>query len=119
MQGIINFFVVFILALVGQLLAPWWMIALVPFAVQFWRPVGFLPSFLSSFLGIALLWLGYGWYQHSESAGILSERMAQVFSLPNAPALLAITVLVGGLMGGLAGLAGFSVKNIFMADSSR
>lgn len=118
MQAFLNFLLILILAAVSQMVAPWWMIALVPFAVHIWRPSSFAGAFFSSFLAVALLWLGYAGYQHIESVGVMSERMAQIFRLPNATLLLALTGLVGGLMAGLAGMAGFSIKNLFLSDTA-
>ncbi|WP_044198807.1 hypothetical protein [Dyadobacter tibetensis] len=116
MQGFLNFLLVLILAGVSQLLAPWWVIALVPFLVHIWRPSGYLAAFLSSFLAVALLWLLYSGYQHIESGGAISERITQVFRLPNATLLVVLTGLIGGLMAGLAGMAGYSIKNLFQRE---
>ncbi len=114
---ILNYIIILIVTAILQLVAPWWVIALVPFLVHIWRPTNFGLSFLAGFLAIATLWLGYGWYLHNASNGLMSNRIAEIFTMPNTGYLLAITALVGGLAGGFAGMAGFSLKNLFIKDS--
>ncbi len=113
---LVNYIIILIATAVLQFIAPWWTIALVPFAVHLWRPTSYGLSFLAGFFAITTLWLGYGWYLHDVSNGLMSNRIAEIFTLPNAYYLLAITALVGGITGGFAGMAGFSLKNLFIKD---
>jgi hypothetical protein len=100
-----------IISFVAQLFLPWWSVALVAFAFCLGRPLGSVRSFLSSFLGVGLVWLAYALWQHVQSGGILTSRMAEVLKLPpSAAALLVITPALGGLIAGLAGLAGYWVR---------
>jgi hypothetical protein len=100
-----------VLSLVVQLFLPWWSVALVAFAFCVGRPMGAGRSFLASFLGVGLVWLAYAAWQHTQSGGILTSRMAEVLKLPpSAAALLILTPVVGGLVAGFAGLAGYWVR---------
>ncbi len=116
---ILNYFIILIAAALLQFVAPWWMIVVVPLVVHIWRPTSYGLSFLSGFMAIATTWLVYGWYQHDASAGMMTERIAQIFTLPNPFWLLAITVVVGGLVGGFAAMTGFSFKMLFIRSSNR
>ncbi len=114
-----NFLIIFITTAVFQIFAPWWTIALIPFLVNIWRPTTPMHSFLVSFAAIATLWFGYGLYLHVNSEGSMSNRIAEIFSLPNGILLLVVTTLVGGLVGGLSGLSGFFVNQLFETQQPR
>ena len=101
-----NFLIILVATAILQFFTPWWTIALVPFLIMIWRPETSLKSFSISFMAIAILWLSYGLYLHTTTDGAMSNRVAEIFSLPNGLLLLLVTTIVGGLVGGLAGLAG-------------
>lgn len=105
-----NFLIILILTAVLQFFTPWWTIALVPFFIMAWRPAKPGISFLTGFLAIALIWFSYGFYLHHVSEGILSNRIAELFSLPGGFVLLIITTLIGGIVGGLGALSGSFIR---------
>ena len=107
-----NFLIIFIVTAILQLFAPWWTIALVPFLIILWRPLTPLHAFATGFLAIALLWFFYGLYLHISTEGAMSNRIAEIFSLPNGILLLVVTTIVGGIIGGLSGLSGYFVRKI-------
>jgi hypothetical protein len=108
-----NFAIILILSVLLQFFAPWWVIAIVPLVILFWRPASTSDAFWTGFGGIALPWLAYGYYLHFISDGAISDRVAQIFSLPNGILILMVTALVGGLTGGLAGVSGHYLRQIF------
>jgi hypothetical protein len=108
-----NFILIFITTAVLQLIAPWWVVALTPFLINAWRPSSPGYAFFVSFGAIAMLWLSYGLYLHVNTAGSMSNRIAEIFSLPGGWMLLLITSIIGGLVGGIAGLSGFYVQQVF------
>lgn len=108
-----NFLIIAILAAILQVFTPWWVIAIVPFLILFWRPARAMGAFWTGFGGIGITWLIYGYYQHFISDGAISDRVAQLFMLPNGITLLLVTSLIGGLVGGLSGVAGYWVRQIF------
>ena len=114
-----NFIIIFILTAIFQVFAPWWIIALIPFLIISWRPASALTSFLTSFAAIAVLWFSYGLYLHVNSEGSISNRIAEIFSLPNGMILLVVTTLIGGLVGGMAGLSGFFVRQLVEIKPAR
>lgn len=102
-----------LLSFVAQLLLPWWSIALVAFAFCFGRPSSSGRAFLCSFLGVGLVWLIYALMQHLQSGGILTSRMSEVLKLPPNPVfLLLLTPVLGGLVAGFAGMAGYWVRRV-------
>lgn len=101
-----NFVIIFIVTAILQFFTPWWTVALIPFVIAAWRPTTSFKSFATGFLAIALLWFLYGLYLHISSQGSMSNKIAEIFSLPNGILLLIVTAFVGGLVGGLSGLSG-------------
>ena len=106
-----NILLIVIVTAVLQYFGPWWTVVLAPFLILLWRPATTsFRSFATGFLAIALLWLAYGLYLHIRSEGAMSNRIAEIFSLPNGILLLTVTSFVGGLLGGFAALSGYFTK---------
>lgn len=112
-----NFVLIFVITAIFQFFTPWWTVALVPFIIYFWRPSDSFKSFLISFVAVTLLWFIYGLYLHISSKGFISNRIAEIFSLPNGILLLVVTIIIGGLAGGFAGLAGSITRQTFGSQS--
>ncbi len=81
---------------------PWWIPAPVAFLVTFFLPQKSGASFLSGFVGVGLYWLVYALIRDVSNEHILSGRMATLFGLPGTVSFIAVTVLVGALIGGLS-----------------
>lgn len=108
-----NFLIILIVTALAQLVVPWWVIAVVPFLVFLWKPVSASQGFSVSFAAVGLVWLLYGGWQHTRSEGSMSNRIAELFSLPNGLSLLIVVALVGGSVAGLSGLSGYYFGQIF------
>lgn len=85
---------------------PWWSVAVVAFLVALLA--GHKPGrgFLAGFLAIGLYWLGLTLYLNAANEHILAGRMAVLFHLPGPYAFVAVTAIVGALVGGLSAWAG-------------
>lgn len=100
-----------ILSLLAQLTLPWWTVTIVAFLVCFWRSMGAGQAFLYGFVGVALIWLAYALLVHIRTDGIFTGRMSSLlFKINSAAVPMLVMVVVGGLVGGLAGLSGFFVR---------
>jgi hypothetical protein len=105
---------IFISAILTALLAfafgiyfPWWSIAIAAFIVYALIPVRAGWAFLSAFLAMFLLWGGMAWVISSNNEHILGHRISQVILKKDDPIMLALaTALIGGVVGGFAGLSG-------------
>lgn len=69
-------------------------------------------SFLWGFAGIAGLWLLQTMIIDIQNNGILTKRIAGLFSLPSGWLIILITVIIGGLIGGLTTLTGYLLKKL-------
>ncbi len=103
--------IIIMVTFVSQYFFDWWVIALAAFAVCYLQAKSSGEAFRKSAAGIAVLWLLVTLYYHIATDGILSTKIASILPLGgNAGLLIAITVLIGGLVGGFAGMSGYLVR---------
>lgn len=96
-----------LLSFIAGLYLPWWGIAIAAFIVALLVYQKASGAFLSSFLGLLLLWCGLAFWIDSGNESILSARIAELLGIGNNPFLLIlITGAVGGLVAGLAAMSG-------------
>jgi len=96
-----------LLAALAQLLLPWWSLAVVAFALGFLLARSGKAAFWAAFAGVGLSWLLPALWLNARNHGLLAQRMASLLPLGGSPlALVLVTAVVGGLVGGLAALAG-------------
>ncbi len=97
---------------------PWWSVAIPALLVGMLMPLKNAWNFLSGFLGVSLCWLGMTWWIDSQNGGILSGRMAHVLPVGgNALYLHLLSALMGGLIAGLASLAGKYIRSSLPSSS--
>ncbi len=106
------FLLIFLVATALQFLLPWWVVALVSFALAAWLAKGSGHAFLAGFGGIALSWLLMSLYFYIRNEALLAGRVATLFKLPHPALLILVTLIIGGLVGGLAGLAGYFCRRL-------
>jgi hypothetical protein len=71
-------------------------------------------AFWSGFGALALAWLALALLKSLPNENILATRVAHLFQLPHwGLLLLLVTVLIGGLIGGMSAMSGFLVKRVF------
>jgi len=105
---------IIILGFFGQLFAPWWIIAIIPFLIEITFPGNKSFAFFPGFYGIFLLWAGYAFWMDHQTGSILSSRIALLFHLPPWPlAVVLLTGLLGGILGGLSSLSGNYLRRVF------
>ncbi len=115
----IQLILIAILGLLAQLILPWWSLALVAFLVCLWRSQSAGQAFLYGFVGIAVVWLGYALLIYAQTGGDFTGRMGELlFKVNNAALPMLATALLGGLIGGLSGLSGFFVRQLFVSETT-
>lgn len=103
--------IIIVVSAVAQLFLPWWIIAPVTFSICWGLSKSSKRAFVEGFLGIALVWLIYALWIHIHTEGILSARMSQLVFKADMPFLLVLLApVIGGLVGGLAGVTGYQVR---------
>ncbi len=106
------------LSFVAQQVLPWYSAVIVAFLVSAILPNGKLNAFLVGFLGVGLLWLVYALIIDIQTNSILTDRVAELFTLSDGNILVAITGLVGAVVGGLGSLTGVYFRLLFTKDVS-
>lgn len=105
--ALLLFLLILVLATVAQLFLPWWVITPLCLGLAFFSAATAGQAFGAGFLGIGLGWLGLAGWLSLHNHHLLAHRVAQLLPLGgSAVALLLITALLGGLVGGVAALAG-------------
>lgn len=107
MKFLLSVILIAALSAIAAFFLPWWSVAVVAFLVAL---VTGGRGFLTGFVGVGLCWLLVALFRDIPNEHILSDRMAVLFHLPNHILFVAVTALVGGLIGGLAAWAGASLK---------
>lgn len=102
-----------LIAIAAWLLAiflPWWS-AFIP-GIIFGAILGRSgwTSFAWGAAGIGGLWLIQALYIHFASGGILTSRVANLFSLSTPVLIFIITATIGGLIGGFSTLTGYMLR---------
>ncbi|MFZ9695849.1 MAG: hypothetical protein ACO3AY_08250 [Chitinophagaceae bacterium] len=86
---------------------PWWGFVLSTLLVAVILPQTPSMSFAAGFLGMFMAWGGLAWWIDQLNKHILSSQIANIFPLQgSSAALLLITGLLGGLIAGVAAMAG-------------
>lgn len=111
------FFMIALLSFLLQLILPWWSLMIAAFALSFFLGKKAFPVFISSFSGCAVVWLLMELFIHFSSGDLMTERIATLLTLPGTIILYAGTFLIAGVAGGISGLAGFYLRQIFFASS--
>lgn len=110
MRTIITTLSIAIAGFVLQLFLPWWSLAVVAFLVGVSTDLNKFKIFLSALVGSALVWGGYALYIYTTTGAILTPKMAGVFGLSQAWLLVLVSALVAGIIGGMAGLTGKTLR---------
>lgn len=111
------FFIIFILTLVGSYILPWWAIAIIAFVASLYAGFKSGQAFWSAFAAVFCVWVIIALFKSIPNNHMLATRVATLFRLPHWSLLLVITALIGGLVGGMASLAGYYVKQVFQNNS--
>ena len=106
MRFLLSVILIALLAAGAEYFMPWWSVAVVCFIVSLLIKQRAGRAFLAGFCGIALMWLVIALIHDIANDHILSTRMAALFHLPNYGLFIVVTVLIGGLVGGLSAWAG-------------
>lgn len=117
MRVVTNYFIILIATALLQFILPWWVIAVVPFLVCLWRSIHAGAAYAVSLLAVSTVWLAYATFVHNSTQGSMSNRIAELFSLPSGTSLMFSVTLLSGLVAGFSGLAGYYVRQLFVKET--
>jgi hypothetical protein len=108
MRLIYQILFIIILGLILELFLPWWSVAIAACAGGLTLKSKY--NFLAGFIAIALLWFVKAFIIDMMAATSLTEKVAQIFKLPNKAILYVVMMILGGLVGGFACMTGGAVR---------
>lgn len=97
-----------------SLFMPWWSLSIPCLIFGGWLGKKAGHSFLFGFLGVGGLWLLQTLFIDIQNNGILTTRIAELFSLPSGYLVILLTIVIGGLAGGLSTLTGYLARKAFI-----
>lgn len=106
MKFLIQLVVIFLLAYLLELFLPWYSIAVAAFVGGL---INSRFNFFAGFLAIALLWSLKAGLIESASSSDLANRVALIFPVKQKALLYVVMAVLGGLVGGLAAMAGSAI----------
>lgn len=95
-------------------LLPWWGFTLIAFIANAVVYEKGLPSFLSGFIALFVLWLALSWSMSSHGDHLITRRIASLFNLNDPYLLLILIGFIGAVLGGLSSLSGCYFRSIFV-----
>ena len=111
MKFLVSVFLIAMLSFAAGLYFPWWTIAIAAFLVTALIKQSHLLSFVTGFVSIFLLWSVVAFIISYNNDDILAHTLSQIIIKMDNPLLLVlITGLLGGVVAGLAALAGSFVR---------
>lgn len=111
MKFLAAFFLTALLAFIGGLYAPWWIIAPIAFAVALLIPQQPWKSWVTGFLAVFFTWGIIAFWIDSNNLSLLSTRIGELIGVGQKPFLLVLlSGLTGGLVAGFAALSGFYLR---------
>lgn len=112
MKIIIGIVSIMILGYALQFVLPWWSIALATIIVTYLLNKNYWVSFLVGFFAVFLLWGGFALIKDMANESLLSAQVGDLLQGLPSVALIALTGIIGGLIGGLSGLVGQSAREM-------
>ncbi|NNC96313.1 MAG: hypothetical protein HKN92_12205 [Chitinophagales bacterium] len=110
MTNIVGVAYTIILSLILSLFLPWWIFVIPCFLVGLLTIDKAVQAFFVGFLAIFSLWLIASLFIIVIYPSELDKMIAELFQLPSAILLSFITALLGGVVGGMAGVSGTLLK---------
>jgi len=114
------FILIIVFGAILSVMGPWWIMGAVAFIICRWKASSAKQAFAQSSLALSTLWLGYSQFIFHSSevnmankmAGILTSTSLGFGSFQNTVMIFGITAFLAITIGGLAGLAGYKLKEL-------
>ncbi len=92
---------------------PWWSIVIAAGITGLIFSENAAVSFSYGFLGVLLLWGVTAFLIDSENAGLLSQKMGEIFGGIGSIGMVCATALLGGIIGGFGAMTGTLGRKLF------
>ncbi|MGB0932185.1 MAG: hypothetical protein ACPGVB_15485 [Chitinophagales bacterium] len=110
-------FIIALLSGVAQLFMPFWIVVIVAAIVSVFTSDNIASGFASGFIAIGTLWLFTTMFLDFSSFSVLTNKMVELFTLPSKVHLIALTVFIGSLLGGMGAMTGTLLRQLFVKNN--
>ncbi|QTE37317.1 hypothetical protein J3L18_30150 [Mucilaginibacter gossypii] len=107
------FFIILILSFASGYFLPWWIVAVISFLTALFIGTTAKSSFWQAFIAVLMVWIVLALFKSIPNDHIMATRIAHLFHLPDWGYILALTGILGGLVGGMSALSGLLLKRAF------
>lgn len=108
----ILFLLIALLSTLLQLWLPWWTMMFAAAGLSFLLGKNFMHAFFAGFFACGTVWFIYALLITFTKGGLMTDRIAVLFSLPSSSLLYGISFLIAAIGGGLGAWLGYSLKKI-------
>lgn len=113
MKFLIKFIFIALLTVLFEQFLPWWSIALAAFLGGLVIKTKGINAFLAGALGVGLVWIWVAWRIDFQTDSILTAKMAGLFQMENKNLMIALTVLIGSIVGAFSAWTGHNFRSLF------
>ena len=113
------FLLIAILSFLSQLFLPWWSLAIVSFGCSYFLGKKSVQTFFTGFFACGIVWLVMAIFIHFSKGNLMTNRIAELLSLPSSSILYVASFLIAGIVGGLAAVSGFYLKSIVRQNKTK
>ena len=118
MRKILLILLIIVLAFLLQQFLPFWGLALGGFLAGIILPAKTGPgSFVAGFFAGLFLWAGMAYFQQAGDAGALADHVSGLMGAGSKWTLLAVTALLGGVLGGMSCMSGYFLRSLVSPSS--
>ncbi len=112
--------IIAILSAISAWLFPWWSVAIAAGLVGVIANLkNAAIAYAAGFAGVGLAWSSYIIYLNFQNQGLLLSKIAEAFSLPASGYLIALTILIGSIVGGFGCMTGVLLRRVIEKGRSQ
>ena len=119
MKLIVGFLIIGVLTVLLSQYAPWWICGVIAFGVSLLLRLKPGAAFLAGFLGVTCAWGISVEIIDVHNGEVLSSRVGELFMGMSSLAILIVTAVLGGLVGGFGGMTGGHLNTILFKSQTR
>ena len=106
MKFFLRLILIGVLTYFSSFVAPWWIIVVVAFVGGISLPGNSITVFVSGFLGVGIVWMGYAWMLDTANESRFSSMIGEILTIGDSLLLVVASGVVGGICGGCSAISG-------------
>lgn len=118
MKFIVKIVLIIVLSFLGQMVLPFWIVAIAGILASLVIKSNGFTSFLAGFLGVFILWFLSAYFIDQGAQSILSDKMITIIPVGSVMLLITVSAVIGGLVGGFGALTGSILQSLVSPEKS-